>query len=114
MYLLQEIVVEEPVHHIPMDLNNYGSYQSAKNIIDVGATSDSGLIGDFSSKGPVKDGRIKPEIMAKGYWVASTWPINTYNQDIGTSMAAPAVAGGLGLLYQRYRQLNGSANAKVV
>ena len=90
----------------------FGSFQSAKNIIDVGATSDSGLIGDFSSKGPVKDGRIKPEIMAKGYWVASTWPVNTYNQDIGTSMAAPAVAGGLGLLYQRYRQLKGGANPK--
>jgi hypothetical protein len=33
-----------------------GSYQSAKNVLSVGATDSAGVIADFSSKGPVKDG----------------------------------------------------------
>jgi hypothetical protein len=89
-----------------------GGYQTAKNVITVGATNDSGAVADFSSRGPVKDGRIKPDIAAMGQWVASTWPTNIYSYNNGTSMAAPAVSGGLALLYQRYRQLNGGANPK--
>lgn len=89
-----------------------GGYQSAKNVVTVGATNDSGAVAFFSSRGPVKDGRIKPEIVAMGQWVASAWPVNIYSFNNGTSMSAPAVSGGLALLYQRYRQLNGNANPK--
>ena len=46
-----------------------GGYQSAKNVITVGATNDSGAIASFSSRGPVKDGRIKPEIVSMGQFV---------------------------------------------
>ncbi|HYC41222.1 MAG TPA: S8 family serine peptidase [Chitinophagaceae bacterium] len=87
-----------------------GSYQSAKNVITVGNTWTDGLIFQQSSRGPVQDGRIKPEITAQGTLVISSYPSQTYFRNTGTSMAAPAVAGGLGLLYQRYRQLNGNAN----
>src|SRR5437762_13029049 len=48
-----------------------GSYQSAKNVLSVGATDSAGVIADFSSKGPVRDGRIKPEISAMGKRVVS-------------------------------------------
>src|SRR5205085_9398048 len=48
-----------------------GSYQSAKNILSVGATDSAGSIANFSSKGPVKDGRIKPEISSMGQRVVS-------------------------------------------
>ncbi|HLK97735.1 MAG TPA: S8 family serine peptidase, partial [Hymenobacter sp.] len=65
-----------------------------------------------SSRGPVWDGRLKPEITAMGQGVISSWPFNTYSPNNGTSMSAPAVSGGLALLYQRYRQLHGGADPK--
>ncbi|MBI1342918.1 MAG: S8 family serine peptidase [Terrimonas sp.] len=89
-----------------------GSYQSAKNVLVVGSTEKDYSISDFSSRGPVKDGRTKPEIMAYGRFLISTYPHNAYGYSSGTSMSSPAVAGGLGLLYQRYRQLHAGADPK--
>ncbi len=86
-----------------------GSYQSAKNVLTVGATQFTGLIAGFSSRGPVIDGRIKPEITAQGAAVVSTG-FGGYFTNNGTSMACPAATGGAALLIQRYRQLNNGSN----
>jgi hypothetical protein len=86
-------------------------FQSSKNALVVGQYNNSNdLIGDGSSRGPVKDGRLKPEIMAGGINIMSCGQNNTYGIISGTSMSAPAVTGSLALLYERYRQLHGGAN----
>jgi hypothetical protein len=87
-------------------------YQSAKNVLTIGATDRTGLVTSFSSRGPVKDGRTKPELMADGFYTISTVPDDRYDVQPGTSMAAPAVTGGLALLYEKYRQQNSGANPK--
>ena len=78
---------------------------SAKNTITVGAL-DRDTIASFSSRGPVNDGRLKPEVCALGVNVYSTLPYNTYDKYSGTSMATPGTAGTVALLYERFRQLN--------
>ena len=84
---------------------------SAKNIITVGAVNSTDAIANFSSRGPVLDGRIKPEICGVGVNVYSTQTNDTYEGGWnGTSMATPGVAGTIGQLYERYRQMNSNAN----
>lgn len=88
-----------------------GSGKSAKNNLVVADISTTENVANTSSRGPVQDGRIKPEISAMGTSVFSTWiPNNSYATIGGTSMASPGVAGSAALLFQRYKQLNGNAN----
>lgn len=82
-----------------------GSYQSAKNPLVVAGVNASNYHFWLSSKGPTRDGRIKPEITAVGQDVLSSIPTDNYLQASGTSMACPQVAGGLALITQRYKQL---------
>src|SRR5262249_16814555 len=88
----------------------FSAYQSAKKIVCVGATDAFDAVAPFSNKGPVQDGRIKPDIISLGDKVWADWPVNIYSINRGTSMAAPGVAGGLALLVQRYRQLHSGAD----
>ena len=89
-------------------------YQSAKNVLTIGATDRAGTVTSFSSRGPVKDGRTKPELMADGRYTISTVPTpdDGYGYQQGTSMSAPAVTGGLALLYEKYRLQHSGANPK--
>ncbi len=86
-------------------------WQCGKNVLTVGAMKpDDYNITFFSSRGPVQDGRLKPEIVANGWGVSSTYTNNNYAWFFGTSMAGPNVMGALALVYERYRQLNSGAN----
>lgn len=89
---------------------------NAKNSLTVGAVSNvsnyispsSVQMSSFSSWGPTDDGRIKPEVVAKGVSVFSSIATNNTSYDTyqGTSMASPAVAGSCLLLQQYYNSLN--------
>jgi hypothetical protein len=84
-----------------------GTGKAAKNNVIVGNITTSETLSGSSSCGPVHDGRIKPEIVAMGTSVFSTYtPLNTYGTISGTSMSTPGITGTMGLLVQRYKQLN--------
>ena len=74
----------------------------ADSVIAVGAVKDNGDIASFCSHGPTYDGRIKPEVCARGH---QTWCINpnsttTYTRMSGTSLACPLVGGATVLIRQ--------------
>lgn len=99
-----------------------GQYVSRNNYIDVNGNTQSfpttvGALGASSSRGPTRDGRIKPDIVSTGEvtlapLITSAQPWFLANQphkvaqggkhirDGGTSSAAPAVAGGIALLME--------------
>ncbi|MEO6335434.1 MAG: S8 family serine peptidase, partial [Verrucomicrobiota bacterium] len=104
-----------------------GSPAVAKNVIASGAVEnnrfdlfiyDSGqeTMADFSSRGPCEDGRIKPDVVAPGTWIASlrsslanddnAWaPISeNYLYQGGTSQSGPHVSGAAAVFVQYYRQ----------
>ncbi|HLS12551.1 MAG TPA: S8 family serine peptidase [Flavobacteriaceae bacterium] len=66
-------------------------------------------ISSFSNYGPTDDGRIKPDITAKGDEVYSATAISdwSYGTMYGTSMAAPSAAGGLVLMQQHANETYG-------
>jgi subtilisin family serine protease len=79
-----------------------GIYNSA---ITIGATDSGDSIWYLSSRGPVTvDGsnRRKPDLVAPGVNVRSSYLLNSYVHNSGTSMAAPHVAGAVALLWSAF------------
>ncbi len=92
-----------------------GLMASTKNSLTVGAVQPTGTaIASFSSRGPTVDGRIKPEIVAKGVNQFSTFPGNSYATIQGTSMATPVVTGIAALVTQQYRKTFGKTPSAAV
>jgi subtilisin family serine protease len=96
------------LHHSISPFDTLGTTGSAKNVVTVGAISSAGQIVSFSSRGPAKDGRVKPDVVARGASVFSTAPINSYTTLSGTSMSSPAVTGISALITEQWKRSYGT------
>ncbi|MEM5831414.1 MAG: S8 family peptidase, partial [Candidatus Aenigmatarchaeota archaeon] len=106
--LLDEISIKYNIIFVASIGNNPNSISSpacAKNVIGVGAIDKNKNIAYFSSRGPI-DNRIKPDIIAPGVNINSTFPINSYKSLSGTSMSTPFVSGALAILIEALRENN--------
>jgi subtilisin family serine protease len=90
--------------------NITGGFKAAKNVMAVGNLGLTDVLEASSSRGPIVDGRIKPDICAVGTGMNSTGPNNTTLTPpavSGTSAACPGIAGVAAQLYQAHKELNG-------
>jgi hypothetical protein len=98
------------------------TYSTSKNILTVGnvlaipggyVKPGDVVLNNSSSVGPTDDGRIKPDIVANGTNVTSTYTgsDNAYATLSGTSMSSPTVSGSAILLQELYMRLNGNSPA---
>ena len=92
--------------------NITGGHKVGKNVITVGNLNEEDVIANSSSRGPAEDGRIKPDVCAKGTNVFSTVDVNDYAYKTGTSMSCPGVSGSLAQLYHAYKDLNNGQNPR--
>lgn len=72
----------------------------SKKGITVGAVDDNDNVPSWSSRGPTDDGRIKPDLVAPGVGITSTWKDNSFKSLSGTSMSTPHVSGVAALLLE--------------
>ncbi len=90
---------------------------AAKNVLAVGAIDADGtstpVVAGFSARGPAKDGRVKPDLVARGRRLLSTLPGSTYGLSSGTSMAAPVVTGIAALMGEQWQKTFGARPSAV-
>lgn len=86
----------------------------APNILTVGAVNSKGELAPFSSIGPSQDGRVKPDIVARGSNTALLSGRGTLVHDMGTSFSTPVTCGLVACLWQALPRLTASSVIQLV
>jgi subtilisin family serine protease len=96
------IVVCNAIANEGPDLRTLWTPSDADSMIACGAVDPFGQIASFSSRGPTFDGRIKPEVVARGIdtWAASSG--GGYGSYGGTSLSTPLVGGAAALVVEAH------------
>lgn len=81
-------------HDQDPNTSHLGAPADAFQVITCGAVEPTGEIAGFSSDGPTADGRVKPEVLARGTqaWSVAPWDNHGWAEAAGTSMSTPQVA----------------------
>jgi subtilisin family serine protease len=76
----------------------------AFKVLSIGAVDSAGATAGFSSDGPTADGRLKPEILARGVGTFSVNPDDdtAYSSASGTSLSTPLAAAAVACLAQSH------------
>lgn len=100
----KDLISEKTRFSDPASLSTITMYGAAENIITIGTyndKSDSLWIG--SSKGPVKNKGMKPDIVAPGVDIIAPFINNKYNISKGTGVSSSIVSGVLALIIEYIR-----------
>ena len=103
---------EKSLHHPLTPFDTVGTTASAKNVLAVGGVDSNLDIYSSGSRGPAKDGRVKPDVVARSVSVLSTVPTDSYRTLTGTSMSSPAVTGIAALITEQWRRTFGGATPR--
>ncbi|MBR1414526.1 MAG: S8 family serine peptidase [Prevotella sp.] len=76
----------------------------ARDILTVGAIDAEGRLAPFSSVGPSQDGRVKPDVVARGSNTTLISGRGTLVHDMGTSFSTPVTCGLVACLWQGLRE----------
>ncbi len=74
------------------------------SVLAIGAVWPDGEAAFFSSRGPSSDGRVKPNVMARGGATVITNTADTITMGNGTSFSAPVISGMAACLWQAHTQ----------
>ncbi len=78
----------------------------AFDILTVGAVDSTNVIGDFSSRGPSFDARVKPEVVSMGVASGVQGLSGGLARGNGTSFSSPILAGSVASLWQAYPEVS--------
>lgn len=84
------------------------------HVLAIGSVSQEAVLSSFSSRGPTYDGRIKPDLVARGDQTRLLYSNGSVNSGSGTSYAAPLIGGLAACLWQADKKQHTAAEMRQI